>query len=118
MKIFEEKGNRIVLAALALFVAGCVNTVVPKGVDSATAAFVGDVIPGRGDATGEVLTPDGRDHYNALVDRYGKDPEFAPALKKDAGIVALPDGNFHITKDALTNFITMHKWLKSGRLPR
>jgi hypothetical protein len=59
------------------------------------------------------------ERYNALIDRYGSDPLFQPALKKNEGITFdKKSGQIIMSKRAMENFLLMNAWRKQGKEPR
>lgn len=108
----------LVLGFLALGFLGCSSTVVPSEVRSEQASF------DQGEQTsgilatapgGFVVTSHFRDRFNALADLYGR--AFSPALVRDAGLRPFADDTWFITPEAMTKFIQMNRWKKSGRAP-
>lgn len=49
------------------------------------------------------ITPSKLDQYNDLVKRYGTSPRIT-RTEKNFGVVALPNGNFSMTKEAVQRF--------------
>jgi hypothetical protein len=101
------------LAALWLLAlaSGC-TTVTPRTVTSPVASWDGTnqnsgFIGWTADGCG-ILTPHGRDRYNALVEIYGK--KLAPAIMPDYGITATDGKSFIITPEALGKYREMHDW--------
>lgn len=111
----------VLLAALAfgcLLQLGCTSPVVPREVRSEQASWDGGeqnsgIIAAQSD--GFLVTPHFRERFNALADLYGR--AFSPALARDEGLRPLPEGTWFITPAAMTKFIQMNRWKKSGRAP-
>jgi hypothetical protein len=76
---------------------------------------------------GFVVTPRFVDRYNAMIDMYGKEPEFLPPLARDLGVLAAPDdiavrhqdrGAVKVmSNQAMTTFVKLNQWRKMGRVP-
>lgn len=58
-----------------------------------------------------------RDRYNALIETYGREPAFLPALKPDDGIIVDSDGRIEISRQAMRNLALMNGWRREGRIP-
>jgi hypothetical protein len=123
----DRRTARIVLVLWIIFCTaiiwlcvGCsaVSTVTPDRVESSAPSFDGNeqnsgVIAST--PTGFVVTSRFRDRYNALVATYGRD--FAPALRRDAGISRIDAGQYAIDKEHMVKFLTMNAWQKAQFAP-
>ena len=55
--------------------------------------------------------------YNALIDQYGKNPQFAPPLVHDEGVTPAPAGLFYMDLEHWQKFLLMNRWHRSGQTP-
>ena len=119
----------LILFLLCFGLLGCqsVLTIKPKPVTTDVVAYDGTA-QNNGivaqDATGLVITPAKRDHYNTLIDIYGAEkwkdtglPCFIPAIQKDFGITKSGE-YYHLDNGAISNYALMVQWFKSGRAPK
>lgn len=124
----------VVLGLIVLWIfAGCLilvafggcATVIPEPVPAQTAGFSGDT-PHAGlsqTPAGLEIDASARIRYDALIELYGESkdaagvPRFIPALKKDAGLTAAPDGGYTIDKEHLIDFGLMAGWARQGVAP-
>lgn len=116
----------LVLACVLALVAcqpACTSTVAPKAVEARQASFsvqtgaqdsdiIGLSYNSAGDADGFVVTSDGRDRYNALIELYGS--KWTPALEKDYGIEELSDGNWRFSAAAMVCWRAMADLARKG----
>ena len=56
--------------------------------------------------------------YNALIDQYGKNTQFTPALVHDEGVTAGPAGLFYMDLEHWQKFLLMNRWHRSGTAPQ
>lgn len=76
---------------------------------------------------GALVTLHFQSRYNALIDVYGDEPDFAPHLIHDQGVTRASESDmkrypdrgplFVLQKEALVNFIKMNQWRKMGKTP-
>lgn len=125
------------ILALSFLVFGCAatSTVTPSPVVSEEPSFdsttpegyagqnggVIKILKSNGHTVGAILTKDGRNRYNWLVDSYRIQifERYGRSLEADSGIVPIKDtlGNdmFFIDSDRLFYFIRMNLWSKANR---
>lgn len=105
--------------SLAALSSGCgCTTVIPKTVTSSQPSWDGTNQNSgfiRFEGNSGVITSNARVRYNGLIEIYGK--KFVPPITTDFGVWPDKDGNYIITPQALTKFIEMNRWRKSGILP-
>src|SRR4051812_2171239 len=99
--------------AFAVILAGC--TVTPTAVKDQQYSWDGNAFNSgiiRLEADGAVITAHARDRYNGLCSIYGG--KFIPKLNPDDGVTPNPSepGTFLLTKERLTQFMTMNRWRK------
>lgn len=103
---------------LCLIFAGC--TIIPKPVVSSHAS-----IGQNGQANSDVVSASnagyeidqhGLDRYNALIDLYGKDPEFQPSLIHDQGISRV-GSTIMLDREGMRRFLLLNEWRRMGRIP-
>lgn len=109
---------------LALFLAGCAHdTIRPTAPVSQTASYDSSVADSgiiSMEADGFLVTAHFRDRYNAMVELYGNEPEFIPALTKDRGLTPSNRsgrGEYLCNGEAMSRFVQMNRWRKMGRKP-
>lgn len=123
----------LTVAVLGLFASassGCSTVTPPPAPAAQVASF------DQGDATSGILRYDSRaagyivtarfvQRYEALVAVYGdaKDsltglPYFLPALTRGYGLRLSETGEYVMTAEAMTYFVRMNQWRRSGRAPR
>ncbi len=115
-----SRRTKFSLLAFALLLSAC--TIVPKPV-TATHASIG--LSGKADSgiiefphNGAPGTIDqhAMDRYNALIDRYGDDPEFQPALVHNEG-VTVDEHGLHLDAEGFRRFALLNGWRRSGKIP-
>jgi hypothetical protein len=93
----------------------CTCTVTPQPVVPTEAGFDGDtqdsgivrcLRDARGAVVGWVVTARARDHYNALLDKYGA-VMWLPPAGRDYGVCERADGMFDMSDEAMTMFVAM-----------
>jgi hypothetical protein len=101
-----------VLVAVLLTLTAC--TVIPHPVKPSTISYSGTNQNSGIVATwpgGGIIDEHKRQRYNALIDLYGA--EFHPAVKHDEGLKPLPDGNWRIDGEHLTDLLDMESMDRS-----
>lgn len=106
------------LAMLAtLLLTGCTSTVTPPVPKAAVASFDGtnqnSGVISVTKGVGIEVTPYWRERYNAYVPLYGR--WTIPAVKLDAGLTPLSNGNYFATAQAQVNMRMMNDERKKGR---
>lgn len=119
-EVVEEVAVALVCGTIATLVISCFMgcTIAPKPIQPAQVPFEGNARPGviRLPDGGYEIIPDRRKAYDDLIAKgFGK--AFLPPLIKDAGVKPLPDGNFEIDDQHLTDFIAMAARLRRGEKP-
>jgi len=113
MKMWKLLAAACLSSALLL---GC-HTVTPQRVTDTTISFDGNEQNGGfiGYTTNGfgVLTPRGRERYNALIDTYGA--SLTPPLTNDYGVQPFTNGTWLITKEAVVKFNAMNARRKAGK---
>lgn len=109
----------VIWLALAVWIlTGCTLTVHPDRVETTEASYDGNVQNSgivMSTENGFLVTDHFRDRYNALIETYGRD--FAPPLKKDAGMSRVGEDRWLLTKQRWVDFDLMNSWRKAGLKP-
>lgn len=89
----------IASAAICLSLSAC--SVTPVTHDRQTIAYDGNDqtagILGFNEVGGLTISPGGRERYDSLIERFGRDTQ--PETKKDFGITPREDGNYDLTAE-------------------
>ena len=134
MKSEKNLLNKTLIALLicsVIVLSGCVGTVTPTQVVSNGASYDNGVRNSGfiGFATNYpvvnntatpnfygVVTPNLRERYNNLLDKYGDKITSHP--KKDFGLSLQDDGNYSMSFQAMSYFSSMNRWNKANVSPK